>query len=880
MEEVEAPCGGAGPPVQLVSYGYRDLPLTALDLSLAGAKKCLQKQPTLKCEVGDRPSGRRQAPYALRGQLSTKLPFSHPLPTGLPHLPILPLLPLHRPTSPPHPPPPPSPLAYLTSPSSPSSLSTGLPHLPILPLLPLHRPTSPPPLSPPSLPAYLTSPYSSSLSTSLPHLPLLLLPLHRPTSSSPTPPLSPLAYLTSPSSSSLSTSLPHLSLFLLPLHRPTSSSPTPPLSPLAYLTSPSSSSLSTSLPHLSLFLLPLHRPTSSSPTPPPSPPSYLLFPYSSSLSTGLPHHPLFLLPLQRPTSSSPTPPPSPPSYLLLPYSSSLSTVLPPPPLLLLPLHWPTSSSPTPPPSPPAYLTSPSSLSTRYQLRWGTPKSIVVAAAWREGAESVESGRDSGKTLGGDRLPFSTSSTRLALNSRRCSVCLLSAGFNCVLVASVLLVVLFLALELLIDTKLLQFANAFQFASIIHWISLVLLSLFFSETVFRIVVLGIWDYIENKVEVFDGAVIVLSLAPMVASTVANGPSSPWDAISLIITLRIWRVKSIIDAYVALREEQLERLTQICQEQAFEIRQLRAHLAQQEVDLAAGRDAALQARHHACRGAKKNCFQQGPEGPREAEDQGGRRSLADPLLPPTDPVVRDDMNNYISQYYSETSTDAATTVPGARVITTAAIDVHLPATNANLILSNPLLAMERQSSSAASEVVSAGVPRSSGSLTLRPNSLNSHTPGFADPDGSTAWTARSFSLNYGSRHSRRTVPSSSSSSSSSSSCKDPSAVMQELLCSLSEDACLGQKGLAVNPVNLKPPSPAGSAGASPELQHRINVYNRRNQEGQGRGQGRGQGCVLLQTKPLIHLQGGGGEPSLDEKYRLLGSGDMPLGHMPDS
>lgn len=50
---------------------------------------------------------------------------------------------------------------------------------------------------------------------------------------------------------------------------------------------------------------------------------------------------------------------------------------------------------------------------------------------------------------------------------------------------------------------------------------------------------------SDTQVFDGAVIVLSLAPMVASTVANGPSSPWDAISLIITLRIWRVKRIID-----------------------------------------------------------------------------------------------------------------------------------------------------------------------------------------------------------------------------------------------------------------------------------------------------------------------------------------------
>lgn len=40
-------------------------------------------------------------------------------------------------------------------------------------------------------------------------------------------------------------------------------------------------------------------------------------------------------------------------------------------------------------------------------------------------------------------------------------------------------------------------------------------------------------------------IILSLAPMVASTVANGPRSPWDAISLIIMFRIWRVKRVID-----------------------------------------------------------------------------------------------------------------------------------------------------------------------------------------------------------------------------------------------------------------------------------------------------------------------------------------------
>ncbi|XP_051235383.1 transmembrane protein 266-like isoform X1 [Dicentrarchus labrax] len=463
------------------------------------------------------------------------------------------------------------------------------------------------------------------------------------------------------------------------------------------------------------------------------------------------------------------------------------------------------------------------------------------------------------------------------------VCLLSAGFNCILVACVILVVLFLSLELLIDTKLLQFSNAFQFASIIHWISLIILSLFFSETVFRIVVLGIWDYIENKVEVFDGAVIVLSLAPMVASTVANGPSSPWDAISLIITLRIWRVKRIIDAYVlqvkvemeleiqqcektkAVREEQLERLTQICQEQAFEIRQLRAHLAQQDLDLAAEREAAMQI-HHVW-GKQGRSFQV-VEGltPGESDDEGGQRNSREPHST-ADPVVHDDMNNYISQYYSEASSDAGASGLGARIITTAAIDVHLP-TNPHPIQSNPMLAMERVGSAVSD--ASTSISRSSGSLTARPHSLSSHTPGSSMTDCSSS-TAQDLSLSYSSH---RCCPPTFS---GQDPCRDPSMVVQELLSSLSEDSSLAQKGLAVDPVNLKLPSPTGSEKASPELDKRINIFNRRNQEER---RVRGRGCVLLQTKPLIHLQGSATEPSLEEKYRLLGPADTPLGRMPDT
>ncbi|NXC17587.1 TM266 protein, partial [Corythaeola cristata] len=228
------------------------------------------------------------------------------------------------------------------------------------------------------------------------------------------------------------------------------------------------------------------------------------------------------------------------------------------------------------------------------------------------------------------------------------VFLLSASLNSFLVACVVLVVILLTLELLIDIKLLQFSSASQFAGVIHWISLVILSVFFSEVCI--------------IKVFDGAVIILSLAPMVASTVANGPSSPWDAISLIITLRIWRVKRIVDAYVlpvkvememmiqqyekakVIQDEQLERLTQICQEQGFEIRQLRAHLAQQDLDLAAEREAALQVPHV----LNKQSSNRYKVVATEDSDDEATENITELRHP-----REDDMNNYISRYYNEPS-----------------------------------------------------------------------------------------------------------------------------------------------------------------------------------------------------------------------------------
>ncbi|NXS54220.1 TM266 protein, partial [Brachypteracias leptosomus] len=378
------------------------------------------------------------------------------------------------------------------------------------------------------------------------------------------------------------------------------------------------------------------------------------------------------------------------------------------------------------------------------------------------------------------------------------------------------------------------------------------------TILRIVVLGIWDYIENKIEVFDGAVIILSLAPMVASTVANGPSSPWDAISLIITLRIWRVKRIIDAYVlpvkvememmiqqyekakVIQDEQLERLTQICQEQGFEIRQLRAHLAQQDLDLAAEREAALQVPHV----LNKQSSNRYKVVATEDSDDEATENIAE-LRPPRE----DDMNNYISRYYNEPSSDSGVPEAAICIVTTAAIDVHRPNISSDLFTVEVPLRLGSTGTSAS--ITSGSASRSTVSSGTQACSESSQTLG-SSPDCSTACED---AAEAGAGPRADLVPNTRQ--------RVAHAMVQELLSSLSEEACLAQKGL--DPVNLKLPSPAGSVGASPNLGHRLNVYNHRNQEN----------LDVFQLKPLIDCPQGA--PMIDEKYGVLGPPEPRLGRV---
>nr|XP_051690535.1 transmembrane protein 266 [Oryctolagus cuniculus] len=445
------------------------------------------------------------------------------------------------------------------------------------------------------------------------------------------------------------------------------------------------------------------------------------------------------------------------------------------------------------------------------------------------------------------------------------VFLLSASLNGFLVACVILVVILLTLELLIDVKLLHFSSAFQFAGVIHWISLVILSVFFSETVLRIVVLGIWDYIENKIEVFDGAVIILSLAPMVASTVANGPRSPWDAISLIIVLRVWRVKRVIDAYVlpvkvememviqqyekakVIQDEQLERLTQICQEQGFEIRQLRAHLAQQDLDLAAEREAALQAPHVLRQPRSRYKVVEAGAW----DEETAAESVVEELRPSPETALKDDMNSYISQYYNGPSSDSGVPEAAVCVVTTAAIDIHQPNVSSDLFSVDA--PPKRGGNGTCASATSESASRSACSSVTRAQSASSQTLG-SSTDCSTA----------------RDEP-----SSEPGPCPLPlppppppqqQRAVQDLLSSLSEDPCPPQRALDLGP--RAPLSPAGSAPTSPELGHRVCLFNQKNQEA----------FRAFSTQPVIHFQPA--TPALQDKCRPLEPKEQKLHRVPEA
>lgn len=154
------------------------------------------------------------------------------------------------------------------------------------------------------------------------------------------------------------------------------------------------------------------------------------------------------------------------------------------------------------------------------------------------------------------------------------------------------------------------------------------------------------------------------------------------------------------------------------------------------------------------------------------------------------------------------DSGVPEPAVCVVTTAAIDIHQPISSDLFSVDVPLkLGSNGTCASATSESASRSVTQA--------QSDSSQTLG-SSTDCSTA----------------REEPSSEPSPSPLPLPPPPQqetaeATVQDLLSSLSEDLCPSQR--ALDPASLARPSTAGLAQTSPELEHRVSLFNQKNQEG---------------------------------------------------
>lgn len=197
------------------------------------------------------------------------------------------------------------------------------------------------------------------------------------------------------------------------------------------------------------------------------------------------------------------------------------------------------------------------------------------------------------------------------------------------------------------------------------------------------------------------------------------------------------------------------------------------------------------------------------------------------------------------------DSGAPEPAVCVVTTAAIDIHQPNVASDLFSVDLPLKLSGNSTcaSATSETTSQSI---CGSVT-RAQSASSQTLG-SSTDCSTP----------------REELSSKPRSSPLPLLLPPQqlvaeATVQDLMSSLSKDPCPSHK--ALDPAPLAQPTPVGSVQTSPELEHRVSLFNQKNQET----------LPVLQINPVIHLQPTAG---LEEKFRSLESKEPKLHTVPEA
>ncbi|XP_053784192.1 voltage-gated hydrogen channel 1 isoform X2 [Desmodus rotundus] len=159
----------------------------------------------------------------------------------------------------------------------------------------------------------------------------------------------------------------------------------------------------------------------------------------------------------------------------------------------------------------------------------------------------------------------------------------SHRFQVIIICLVVLDALLVLAELILDLKIIQPDKNNYAARVFHYLSIVILTFFMMEIAFKIFVFRL-EFFHHKFEILDSIVVVVSF---VLDIVLVFREHEFEALGLLILLRLWRVARIINGIIisvkTRSERQLLRLKQINIQLAAKIQHLEFSCSEKEQEI---------------------------------------------------------------------------------------------------------------------------------------------------------------------------------------------------------------------------------------------------------------------------------------------------------
>uniref|UniRef100_A0A8C6YE90 Voltage-gated hydrogen channel 1 n=1 Tax=Naja naja TaxID=35670 RepID=A0A8C6YE90_NAJNA len=159
----------------------------------------------------------------------------------------------------------------------------------------------------------------------------------------------------------------------------------------------------------------------------------------------------------------------------------------------------------------------------------------------------------------------------------------SHKFQIVVVCLVILDAVLVLGELLLDLKIIHPDKEEIAPRVLHYLSLSILSLFLVEVSFKLFAYRL-EFFHHKFEVLDALVVVVSF---ILDIVVLFKEHQFEALGLLILLRLWRVARIINGIIlsvkTRSEQHISKLKQANLQLSTKVQQLESSCAEKEIEI---------------------------------------------------------------------------------------------------------------------------------------------------------------------------------------------------------------------------------------------------------------------------------------------------------